>query len=210
MPRSYVTDLTHFLDHAGELVDGPAGKLAGYLGLVVESASMMKAGQGGYIPLRCAQPGRRRRCAVQLTAARVARDCVEWQCQACGDSGSITNWSGTRFDLGPARELSLSDAQLDVIVPLDELDAMRRLGGGPRTLRQSLAEAIGIDDGYLFLPAGQAELTQLKQLSELAADEARGDDRRLLDRFAARMDAFITTLASFVEGDELNPQRMMN
>jgi hypothetical protein len=209
--RYYVSDLTHFVDDQGRAVSGPLGKLGRYLGLIVESASLMKEGHTDYIPLLCGNPVRRKRCTGQLTAGHAARDSVEWACPLCGEAGHLTNWSGSEFDLGPAREALAYDGQTEVLVPLDELDAMRRSGRGSRSLRQLMAEAIRVSDRHCFFLAQTRELTRLKEYAAIASDVGRGEDRRLLDRFGARMDALVTTFASFTGADlRSDSERLLN
>lgn len=210
VPRYYVSDLTHFVDDQGRAVAGALGKLGRYLGLIVESASLMKEGHVGFIPLRCGNPVRRKRCNGQLTAGRAARDCVEWACPACGEAGQITNWANTEFDLGPASGPQAYEGQAEVLVPLDELHAMRRTGRGSRLLRQLMAEAIRVSDQHCFFLAHDRELMRLKELATVASNVARGDDRRLLDRFAARIDALVTTLASFTGNHVNESERLLN
>ncbi|HKP63689.1 MAG TPA: hypothetical protein VJV78_43440 [Polyangiales bacterium] len=210
MPRNYVTDLMHFLDAEGQPVNGAGGRLARYFGMVVEAGSVMKQGEGRYIPMRCANPSRRKACASQLMAARTDRGTVEWECPSCGERGSVLNWSGTPFDLGAVRPVQVEEESRDVVVPLDELDAMRRWCCAPPSLRRLLVEAIGLGDDYLFFPAGEEELIQLREHAQLCADEARGEDRRLLDRFAARMDTHITLLPTQIEEEEELDPRLLN
>lgn len=209
VPRNYVTDLSHLLGPAGEPAAGSAGKLARYFGLVVEAGSIMKRGEGRYIPMRCSNPVRRKTCASQLIAARPEDGTVEWECPGCGERGSVSNWSGTSFDLGSVRPVRMVEESRDVVVPLDELDAMRRICVTSPGLRRLLVEAIGIGDDYLFFPASQDELVQLREYAQVGAEEAKGEDRRLLDRFAARMDAFITMLPEFTEDAEAQ-NRLLN
>jgi hypothetical protein len=209
VPRNYVTDLIDLLDPKGQPAAGQPGKLARYFGLVVEAGSIMKRGEGRYIPMRCSNPVRRKPCASQLIAARPDDGVVEWECPACGERGSVSNWSGTSFDLGAVRPVRMVEESRDVVVPLDELDAMRRLSSTPQQLRRLLVEAIGIGDNYLFFPASQDELIQLREYAQVIADESKGEDRRLLDRFGARMDAFITMLPEFTEGAEEH-NRLLN
>lgn len=210
MPRYYVSDLIHFVDDQGRAVSGPLGKLGRYLGLIVESASLMREGHAGYIPMLCANPVRRKRCFSQLTGGLAGRDNIEWACPTCGEAGHINHWTGTEFDLGPAIDLRgamATESQLDVIVPLDELDAMRRTGRGSRSMRQLMAEAIRISDKHCYVLGGERELGRLKELALVSADVARSEDRRLLDRFAARMDAHVTRLEAFIGGGGEDPER---
>lgn len=170
----------------------------------------MNEGHVGFIPLRCGNPVRRKRCNGQLTAGRAARDSIEWACPTCGEAGQITNWANTEFDLGPVSGPQAYEGQAEVLVPLDELNAMRRSGRGSRLARQLMAEAIRVSDRHCFFLAHDRELTRLKELATVAANVARGEDRRLLDRFAARMDAFVTTLASFTGAHTNESERLLN
>lgn len=201
-PRTYVTDLTHFLDSDGNVVDGPAGKLARYLGLIVELGSVMDVGDGGLVPMFCSNPSRRRRCGSRLVVRRSSRESIEWECPTCGENGVIRNWFATRFGLGAARAMMPTAETADVVVRSDELWAMRRLGGGVPVLRRKLVEAMDFGGGYLMFHADHGDIEELRDLSSDAAGRAGGKDRRLLDRFAARMDAFRTTLREFIEPAE--------
>lgn len=201
MPRSYITDLTHFLDEEGQPADGPAGKLFRYLSHIVESGSVMETGEGGKIGLCCANPSQRKRCRAQLFAGRASADSVEWQCAGCGEHGIVSNWSGMECDLGKLR-VTPSSEHCEATLQLQEVDALRRLGRVPRPLRALLVGTIDVGEGYLMVLASHDELMGLRDVALAAADIARGADRRLLDRFAARVDAFRTTTADFFEPDD--------
>jgi len=206
MPRCFVTDFSDLLDGDGQ----PIGRYARYLGLIVEAGSIMSEGEGGYVPMRCANPHKKRACHAQLTASRTFQDQIEWECPSCGEQGVISNWVGTSFDLGSAPELPHHPEHRDVVVQLDELDSMRRLAGLSPRLRRLLVEAASIGNNYLFFLAGHHELVQLREAAKGAADRNRSAERRLLDRFCARMDAFITTLSSFIGEDEQRSYQLLN
>jgi hypothetical protein len=200
-PRTYVSDLTHFLDERGQVIEGPLGKMGHYLGLIVEIGSVLPIGHGGLAPAHCASP-RRRRCGGRLVVARPEAERIEWECQTCGENGVISHWIATRFNLVSVPRVAQADVSSDPVVQLDELSAMRRLGGAPPTLRRLLAEAGDLGEGYFTFSAGFAHLEELRDLAASAAERARGEDRRLLDRFAARMDAFRTASPDFLEPEE--------
>jgi hypothetical protein len=117
-------------------------------------------------------------------------------------NGVVHNWAGTRFDLSGLGAPKTEGAQ-DAVVRVGELFAMRRLGRGVPALRRLLVEVMDLGEGYLSFWAGFAQLEELRNLAQQAADTARGEDRRFLDRFAARMDAFRTTLPDFLEPQEI-------
>lgn len=212
MPRSYVTDLRHFLDEDGQPAPGPAGALRRYLGRIAESGSVMQIGEGGKIGLCCANPSQRKRCGGQLFVGRTAADSLEWQCTRCAENGLLSGWAKTQFDLGDLRAKG-QDEHCDATLQFEELNALRRLAQVPRPLLALLAGTIDIDEGYLVVPTSHDELVALRDIALAAADTARREDRRLLDRFAARVDAFRTTMPEFLEPDdpdEDGPERLMN
>ena len=210
MSRCLVTDISDLLDVDGQPVNGPTGRLARYLGLIIEAGSIMSEGEGGYVPMRCANPTRKRPCNAQLTASPTFQDHIEFECPSCGEQGLIVNWQGTCFDLTDAPELSHHPEHRDVVVQLDELDTMRRFGGLSPRLRRLLVEAASIGNNYLFFLAGHHELVQLREAARGAADRHKSGERRLLDRFCARMDAFITTLSSSISDEEQRSYQLLN
>src|ERR1700755_3343659 len=104
MPRCSATDLTRLLDADGRPLRGPEEGLTHYLGLIVEVGSIMNEGEGGSVPMRCANPRHAEPCCAQLTASRGFDDQIEWECPRCGDRGLITNWVGSIYDLAQAPE----------------------------------------------------------------------------------------------------------
>jgi hypothetical protein len=198
-PRTYVTDLTDLLDEGGRVVEGPAGKMARYLGLIVELGSVMAIGDGGTVSMPCSNPTRRKVCGALIAIGRSSGESIEWSCRRCGESGVIRNWSGSCFDIGRSRAMQPGPYTVNAVVRTTEVWAMRRLGGGVPALRRLLVEAVDFHDGYTMFTADHAELEALRDLAHEAATLARGPDRRLLDCFAARVDAFRTTLPDFIE-----------
>ena len=53
MPDTWITDLRHFLDSDGLLVDGPAGRLASYWCQLVEAATARPDGLSAQPATRC-------------------------------------------------------------------------------------------------------------------------------------------------------------
>ncbi len=199
-PRTYVSDLTHFLDERGDIVDGLPGKMGAYLARIVETGFLLPAGQGTLAAALCSNPSRRRRCRGRLGIVRASDERIEWECQRCGENGVIHNWAGTRFDLSsvPAR----GPSGVSVVVLAHELWSLRCLGEGTPELRALVAVPLDIDEGYVSFAADFADVGELIELCERGADAARGEERRRLDRLGARFDAFRTTLPDFIEPDE--------
>lgn len=88
----YITDATHFLDEKGAIGPqrGPGRKLADFLGTVIVSATLQGTGQPAPICFKC---------AAAVKAHGPVSGVIGWQCAGCGESGRITNWEGTLWDM---------------------------------------------------------------------------------------------------------------
>ncbi len=103
MADTWITDIRHFLNEKGELpkkMSGHARSLAMYFGKIIEAAS--KEGNFGNeartdIPCR-KKPGNRK-CGAAITASVQADLIIQWRCPACGDSGIISGWHDTVWDM---------------------------------------------------------------------------------------------------------------
>jgi predicted RNA-binding Zn-ribbon protein involved in translation (DUF1610 family) len=97
MSKTYVTDLSHFLDRSGELAEmpGPARKLASFLVLLIDVASQAAPDREHDTRIRC----RTSRCTGSIRASVASRDGeIVWHCPKCGHDGVIRNWQGTKWD----------------------------------------------------------------------------------------------------------------
>lgn len=96
---TWIMDLRNFLGDKGEIapMPGPARRLAEHLAAIV---AMATHGERGEVACR-RRPGRRP-CAGRI-AASIEEDTgeIDWQCPECGDSGLITGWEGTFWDVRP-------------------------------------------------------------------------------------------------------------
>ena len=94
-----VTDMRHYLDGAGDIVDmtGPALSLALFLGSIVAwvTSGRSLADQRTNVPCR-RSPGRRR-CLGEIFAA-LEGSAISWHCPLCGDSGVTRGWEGSPWD----------------------------------------------------------------------------------------------------------------
>ncbi len=90
----YITDATHFLDEKGAIgpQHGPGRKMAEFFGTVIVAATMRGAGQ---------KPSVCFKCSGSVQAQSPVRGVIEWQCASCGESGRISNWEGTLWDMSP-------------------------------------------------------------------------------------------------------------
>jgi len=210
MPRTYVTDIQHLLNDSGQPAPGPAGEMARYLGRIVEAGSSIPERKGHLAPLRCANPSHRRRCGGQLGVVVPSIGTIEWECIGCRERGVITNWTGTAFDLSQIATPRPGDERVDLVAPLAELDAVLRRCELERPLRRLLLDASGVGDEYLFVLADYGQLIELRNATSRAAETVSGNDRRMLDRFAGRVDGLATTLSAFLEADDLETGSLLN
>ncbi len=93
----HVTDITHYLNAAGELLPspGPARKLASFLTLLIEAATGTASGHYDDSGIRC----RTKACtATILTMLAQNGDEIAWHCPLCGDHGVIRNWQDTKWN----------------------------------------------------------------------------------------------------------------
>ena len=98
MGEAYVTNITHFLDEAGELradMPGPARKLASFLVLLIDAVSQRVPARDAATGIRC----RTTQCTGSIRASLMSPDDeVAWRCPVCGHNGTIRNWQGTKWD----------------------------------------------------------------------------------------------------------------
>jgi hypothetical protein len=111
-------------------------------------------------------------------------------------------WVGTAFDLSQITMPEPGGERADLVAPLAELDAVLRRCDLARPLRRLLLGASGVGEDYLCVFADYAQLVGLRDAASRAANDASGDDRRVLDRFTGRADGLATTLSGFLEADE--------
>lgn len=201
-PRTYVTDIQHLLDERGHAPEGPAGEMARYLGRIIEAGSVIPAGKGRLLPLRCSNPVHRKRCGAQLGAVLLPSGTIDWECTRCRERGVMSNWAGTLFDFSQVAVPASEAERADIVGPLSEFDAVLRRCELPRMLRRLLLDASCFSEEHLFVFADYYQLTALRDAASKAADGSTGEDRRALDRFAGRVDGLATTLSEFFEPDE--------
>ncbi len=84
---TYVTDITHYLDEAGELaqIPRPARRLASFLTLLIEAATGAPSAGEHDSRIRCLAKDCRGTIRTSLPPGQVE---ILWRCQACGTKGS--------------------------------------------------------------------------------------------------------------------------
>lgn len=100
MAKTWITDMRHYLDGSGVLVDMPAPSLslALFLGAIVAWVTSNR-GADARTNVRCRWRSGRRRCPGEIEAS-LASDgvAISWRCPVCGDNGVMRGWEGTRWD----------------------------------------------------------------------------------------------------------------
>ncbi len=95
--KTYVTDITHYLDETGELAQlpGPARRLASFLTLLIEAATGAASAGEHDSGIRCTAKACR---GTVRTSLPPGQDEILWHCRACGLNGVIRNWNNTKWN----------------------------------------------------------------------------------------------------------------
>jgi hypothetical protein len=94
---TYVTDINHYLDESGELMQlpGQARKLASFLCLLIEAATGSPSALEQDSGIRC----RAKACRGTIrTLVPPNLEEIIWQCPVCRHNGVIRNWSDTKWN----------------------------------------------------------------------------------------------------------------
>lgn len=94
---TYVTDIKHYLDEAGDIAPMPATarKLASFLTLLIEAATGTQSAHYHDSRIRCRTKGCR---GTILTLLPASLDEISWHCPECGHNGVIRNWHTTKWN----------------------------------------------------------------------------------------------------------------
>lgn len=99
----WVTDMRHYLDEQGCLVDmpTPALNLALHFGAIVAWMTSHALVEAEPTNVVCRRSPGRRRCPGEICADfRMDSEAIEWYCPECGDNGVIWGWKGSPWDRG--------------------------------------------------------------------------------------------------------------
>lgn len=144
----------------------------------------------------CAVGGRWERAIVRcddascasVVAVRRTGDACEWYCPSCATFGAVVGWRGSRFDLSEVQRLDDSDrSDAAVFTRIDELECVRACSLAQR-LKLTLALATPQAD-YVVVTCAERELSELLCALEEVIGKMPAPERRLIDRFVARVDA---------------------
>jgi hypothetical protein len=121
-------------------------------------------------------------------ALRRTGDACEWYCSSCATFGAIVGWRGSRWDLGEVAGRDESDrTEAAIFTRVDELESVRCCALS-QPLKLTLALATMQAD-YVVVTCAERELPELLCALEDAASSTPPAERRLIDRFVARVDS---------------------
>jgi len=100
MGDTWITDMRHFLNGAGEIADmpGPALGLALSLGAIVAWVTSGRGAVNERTNVPCRRSPGRQRCRGVIEAILTSDGAVSWGCPVCGDNGVTRGWEGTPWD----------------------------------------------------------------------------------------------------------------
>lgn len=155
-----------------------------FLGTIVETVTACAVGNNWERSIvRCDEP----RCDSSVALRRTG-DACEWYCPGCSTFGAVVGWRNGRFDLSDVLARDDTDrTDAAIFARLDELGAVRRCTL-PQRLKLTLALATQQAD-FVVVTCAERELSELLCALEEAIGRMPQLDRRLIDRFVARVDS---------------------
>ncbi len=97
MAKTYISNLTDFLDNTGQLADSPASlrRMADFLVAIIDAVTRKCPTIGHNTGIRCRRLG----CKGSILASlQLADGTITWWCLLCKQNGIISGWQGTKWD----------------------------------------------------------------------------------------------------------------
>jgi hypothetical protein len=114
---------------------------------------------------------------------------IEWACRSCADSGTISGWEGSAFDLRRGGPTSRGEAGSEVLVSDEVADTLRSVLLLDPDSERVVFSARAVDDGALLV----GDVTTLEELAGFVAAEANHEpNRRRQHRLDEAFDALNT------------------
>ena len=108
MPRSYTTNMNHFIQKDGTIADlpKPAARLARYFGSIVEDVTRRPRSYSDFLRnkdcttnVNCRRRPGHKPCDTQIIAFMdIAPSIIAWHCPSCRDHGFISGWEKGIWD----------------------------------------------------------------------------------------------------------------
>lgn len=187
-----VTDLHHLLDLPPD-TPGPARRLAEHLGNIVRAATAGDAGTAWETALPCRRRPANQACPGRMVVLRSdAGTPIRWQCSSCADTGLISNWQDSPFDLR-RRGLTIAEPAHHIAITLQTADALRDLQLLDPDCERLVFGIRGQHDGAV-LAATEDDLEEL--IGAVAAEANHEPNRRRQRRLDAAFDVLNHAAAS--------------
>jgi hypothetical protein len=109
MADTWISDITHFLDDHGNLIEEPkeARVLADYFAAIIVMASYPEPDYPPEYRVSCRRRPQRKPCREEIVGfIDPETDDVVWMCPKCNDRGFISNWQGTIWDMSEMGEVA--------------------------------------------------------------------------------------------------------
>jgi hypothetical protein len=164
--------------------------LAEHLGNIVRAATAGDAGTAWESALPCRRRPANRACPGRMIVLRTEPGApIRWQCGVCDDTGVISNWEDSPFDLR-RRQLMVAEAANDIVIPTEVAAALRDLQLLDTNCERLVFRIRAHHDGAV-LAASDDNLDEL--IGSVAAEANHEPNRRRQQRldaaFAALSDA---------------------
>lgn len=183
--RVMVTDLNHYLDMPPD-VPRPARRLAEHLGNIVRAATAGDAGTAGQTALPCRRRPANRACPGRMIVQRIEPDApIRWQCSACDDTGLISNWHHSPYDLRRSGLTVAAEAH-DVVIANETAGALRDLLLLDPDCERTVFRVRGQRD-HAIMSVTSEDLEEL--IGAIAAEANHEPNRRRQQRLDAALNA---------------------
>ena len=180
-----VTDLHHFLDLPPD-TPGPTRRLAEHLGNIVRAATSGDAGTSWESALPCRRRPANRACPGRMIVLRTESDApIRWRCSVCDDTGVISNWEDSPFDLR-RRALTVAEPANDIVITNEIAAALRELKLLDPDCERLIFRIRAHRGNGAILTATDEDLDQL--IGAVAAEANHEPNRRRQQRLDAAFD----------------------
>lgn len=191
--RTWMSDLTHFLDENGLApVDAPRElyEALSFFGGIAKAGSSHPSNTQFCSAVRCRTMLKRKPCGGHLMISHRPDGVIHWQCPKCGEQGFISNWQRTIYDLSGAAE-SIPTQRLSVLIKPDEHKLLREIITSSQEEDAIISGAVSTPDGVL-LTGGVEDFDQL--MGSIAFDANHSDSvkhQRVMDRLYGKIELLV-------------------